>query len=58
MNYGYDTLRITWWAKWATGLSVLAVFLHIFIFDRLPWLKDFIIGCISIIIIYKFYYLS
>ena len=40
MNYGYDTLRITWWAKWATGLSVLAVFLHIFIFDRLPWLKD------------------
>ena len=40
MNYGYKTLRITWWAKWATGISVLAVFLHIFIFDRLPWLKD------------------
>ena len=40
MNYGFEPLRITWWAKWATGISVLAVFLHIFIFDRLPWLKD------------------
>ena len=40
MNYGYMILNSNWWGKWATGISVLSVFLHIFIFDNLPWLKD------------------
>ena len=57
MNYGYNSLRITWWGKWATGISVLTVFLHIFIFDRLPWLKDLslVISVILLIISFVLY---
>ena len=54
MNYGYNTLKITWWAKWATGLSVLAVFLHIFIFDRLPWLKDLSLVVSAVLLLISF----
>ena len=39
MNYGYMLLQANWWGKWATGITVLGVFLHIFDFQALPWLK-------------------
>ena len=30
MNYGYMLLHLNWWGKWATGITALGVFLHIF----------------------------
>ena len=39
LNYGYMILYANWWGKWATGITVLGVFLHIFEFDSLRWLK-------------------
>ena len=39
MNYGYMILHANWWGKWATGITTLGVFLHIFEFTALPWLK-------------------
>ena len=39
MNYGYLILHANWWGKWATGITTLGVFLHIFEFSALPWLK-------------------
>jgi len=39
MNYGYLILHANWWGKWATGITALGVFLHIFEFSALPWLK-------------------
>lgn len=39
LNYGYMILYANWWGKWATGITVLGVFLHIFEFNSLPWLK-------------------
>ena len=32
-------LSANWWGKWATGITTLGVFLHIFEFTALPWLK-------------------
>ena len=39
INYGYMILHANWWGKWATGISALGIFLHIFDFSDLPWLK-------------------
>lgn len=39
MNYDYMILQSNWWGKWATGITTLGVFLHIFDFQALPWLK-------------------
>ncbi len=39
MNYGYMILQANWWGKWATGITTLGVFLHIFDFHAIPWLK-------------------
>ena len=39
MNYGYMILHANWWGKWSTGITTLGVFLHIFEFTALPWLK-------------------
>ena len=39
INYGYMVLEANWWGKWATGITALGVFLHIFNFQALPWLK-------------------
>ena len=39
LNYGYMILHSNWWGKWSTGLTALGVFLHIFEFSALPWLK-------------------
>tara|TARA_B100001250_G_C19693424_1_gene741432 strand:+ start:373 stop:975 length:603 start_codon:yes stop_codon:yes gene_type:complete len=55
MNYGYMILKSNWWGKWATGIAVLGVFLHIFIFHSLPWLKDLSIFVASILMVISFY---
>lgn len=39
INYNYMILEANWWGKWATGITTLSVFLHIFDFHALPWLK-------------------
>ena len=39
LNYGYMILHSNWWGKWSTGITALGVFLHIFDFSALPWLK-------------------
>ena len=39
INYGFMILHANWWGKWATGISTLGIFLHIFDFSSLPWLK-------------------
>ena len=54
MNYEYMILKSNWWGKWATGISVLGVFLHIFIFDALPWLKDLSIYVASMLLVVSF----
>ena len=41
INYGYMILHANWWGKWATGISTLGIFLHIFELYSLPWLKMF-----------------
>ena len=39
INHGYMILHANWWGKWATGISTLGIFLHIFELNTLPWLK-------------------
>ena len=40
VNYEIMILYSNWWGKWSTGVTALTVFLHIFEFSALPWLKD------------------
>jgi len=40
INYNYMILEANWWGKWGTGITTLGVFLHIFDFHALPWLKS------------------
>tara|TARA_Y100001970_G_scaffold59536_2_gene75746 strand:- start:797 stop:1390 length:594 start_codon:yes stop_codon:yes gene_type:complete len=51
MNYGYMLLHANWWGKWATGITTLGVFLHIFEFTALPWLKMTSIYAASILLL-------
>ena len=39
LNYKISILNSNWWGKWAASITALAVFLHIFEFSSLPWLK-------------------
>ncbi len=61
LNYGYHVLSANMWGKWATGISALTVFLHIFEFHAIPWLKDgslysaFGLLAISLILYIKLY---
>ena len=45
VNHGMYILSANWWGKWATGITTLGVFLHIFDFHTLPWLK---MGCLYV----------
>ena len=59
MNYGYLILHANWWGKWATGITALGVFLHIFEFSALPWLKmTSIYSAIFLLIVSMFQYLK
>lgn len=39
MNYEYMILHSNWWGKWSVNITALGIFLHIFEFTALPWLK-------------------
>ena len=62
LNYGYMILHSNWWGKWTTGITSLTVFLHIFEFDSIWWLKEvslytaFALSLVSWFIYYKDYY--
>lgn len=62
LNYGYHILSANMWGKWATGISALTVFLHIFEFHTIPWLKvtslyvAFALLVISLLLYIKLYY--
>ena len=39
VNTGQYILHSNWWGKWSTGITALTVFLHIFEFGTIWWLK-------------------
>ena len=39
MNYEYMILHSNWWGKWSVNITALGIFLHIFEFTALPWMK-------------------
>ena len=41
VNTGQYILHSNWWGKWSTGITALTVFLHIFEFETIWWLKIF-----------------
>ena len=41
VNTGQYILHSYWWGKWSTGITALTVFLHIFEFGTIWWLKTF-----------------
>ena len=41
VNTGQYILHSNWWGKWSTGITALTVFLHIFEFGTIGWLKTF-----------------
>ena len=41
VNTGQYILHSNWWGKWSTGITALTVFLHIFEFGPIWWLKTF-----------------
>ena len=62
VNHGMYILSANWWGKWATGITALTVFLHIFRFDAVWWLKPAslysatIMAIVSWVIYYRDYY--
>jgi CDP-diacylglycerol--glycerol-3-phosphate 3-phosphatidyltransferase len=62
VNTGRYILHSNWWGKWTTGITTLTVFLHIFEFSDIWWLKPFtlysalILALISWLIYYRDYY--
>jgi len=62
VNTGRYILHSNWWGKWTTGITTLTVFLHIFEFPDIWWLKPFtlysalILALISWLIYYRDYY--
>ena len=62
VNTGQYILHSNWWGKWATGITALSVFLHIFEFDAVWWLKPVSLytalglALVSWFIYYKDYY--
>ena len=41
VNTGQYILHSNWWGKWSTGITALTVFLHMFEFGAIWWLKTF-----------------
>ena len=41
VNTGQYILHSNWWGKWSTGITALTVFLHMFEFGTIWWLKTF-----------------
>ncbi len=62
VNTGQYVLQSNWWGKWTTGITTLTIFLHIFEFPDIWWLKPFtlcsalVLALISWLIYYRDYY--
>ena len=62
VNTGQYILHSNWWGKWTTGITTLTVFLHIFEFAAIWWLKpvtlysSLVLALISWFIYYRDYY--
>ena len=62
VNHGMYILSANWWGKWATGITALTVFLHIFQFDAVRWVKPAslysatVLAIVSWVIYYRDYY--
>ena len=62
VNTGQYILHSNWWGKWSTGITALTVFLHIFEFGTIWWLKTFslytalALAVISWFLYYRDYY--
>ena len=62
VNTGQYILHSNWWGKWTTGITTLTVFLHIFEFPAIWWLKpvtlysSLVLALISWFIYYYDYY--
>jgi cardiolipin synthase len=62
VNTGQYVLHSNWWGKWTTGITTLTIFLHIFEFPDIWWLKPFtlysalVLALISWLIYYRDYY--
>ena len=55
MNYEYMILHSNWWGKWSVNITALGIFLHIFEFTALPWLKMTSIYVAFILLTVSFY---
>lgn len=51
LNHKHLVLSANWWGKWATGISVLAIFLHIFPMHALPWMPAITLYIASFLLI-------
>ena len=40
LNYSHFILHSNWWGKWATGITTLAVMVHIWPWDAFPWMQN------------------
>jgi len=62
VNTGQYILHSNWWGKWTTGITTLTIFLHIFEFPAILWLKpvtlysSLVLALISWLIYYRDYY--
>ena len=62
VNTGQYILHSNWWGKWSTGITALTVFLHMFEFGTIWWLKTFslytalALGVVSWLLYYRDYY--
>ena len=62
VNTGQYILHSNWWGKWSTGITALTVFLHMFEFGTIWWLKTFslytalALAVISWFLYYRDYY--
>jgi CDP-diacylglycerol--glycerol-3-phosphate 3-phosphatidyltransferase len=43
LNHNRFILSANWWGKWSTGITALAIFIHIFPLSTLPWLPNAIL---------------
>jgi CDP-diacylglycerol--glycerol-3-phosphate 3-phosphatidyltransferase len=55
MNYEYMILHSNWWGKWSVNITALGIFLHIFEFTALPWLKMTSVYVACILLTVSFY---
>ena len=40
LNNNHFILSANWWGKWSTGITALAVMIHIWPWEAFPWLQD------------------